>query len=258
MADGDDAADEYTIDELARVAGVTVRTIRDHQTRGLLSPPTIRGRVGWYGAEHLARLQLIREMQADGFNLAAIRAVLERSPQGSETILDFRHSLRAPFDSEQPVVLTEQEIIDAFGGVRDDRGLSRAAKQGLIVPLGDGRYEVPSPALFHAGSAAVAVGIPMKATLDLTEELRRHTDAAAQAFVAMFVHYLWRPHERAGQPGESWPALLEALHQLRPMASQALLGMFAQSMNAAVEAADRKETERERRHAARRANPDKR
>jgi DNA-binding transcriptional MerR regulator len=243
---------ECTIDELARVTGVTVRTIRDHQTRGLLAPPTIRGRVGWYGPEHLARLRLIREMQADGFNLTAIRAVLERSPEGSEAILDFRHTLRAPFDVEQAVVMTKDEIVEAFGE-RDERAFTRAAKLGLLVPVGNGTYEVPSPGLFRAGAAAVAVGIPLSATLDLVERLRQQTDAAAEAFVKMFVRHLWRPHEAAGQPGESWPALVAALHELRPLASEALLGLFVQSMNSAVEAADRRETDRERRHAMRKA-----
>src|SRR3546814_2435836 len=36
------ARDEYTIDELARVAGTTVRNVRAYQDRGLLSPPERR------------------------------------------------------------------------------------------------------------------------------------------------------------------------------------------------------------------------
>jgi DNA-binding transcriptional MerR regulator len=58
-----------TIDELAQRTGMTVRNIRAHQSRGLLPPPEVRGRTGYYGAEHVARIELIRELQADGFNL---------------------------------------------------------------------------------------------------------------------------------------------------------------------------------------------
>jgi DNA-binding transcriptional MerR regulator len=61
--------DELTIDELARRIGMTVRNIRAHQSRGLLPPPEVRGRTGYYGADHVARLELIQELQAEGFNL---------------------------------------------------------------------------------------------------------------------------------------------------------------------------------------------
>ncbi|MDP8987506.1 MAG: MerR family transcriptional regulator, partial [Actinomycetota bacterium] len=38
-----------TIDDLAREAGCTTRNIRSYQTLGLLPPPSIVGRVGYYG-----------------------------------------------------------------------------------------------------------------------------------------------------------------------------------------------------------------
>ena len=66
-----------TIRELAERTGMTVRNIRAHQTRGLLPPPIVRGRTGYYGPEHVARIELTREMQADGLNLEAIRRVLD-------------------------------------------------------------------------------------------------------------------------------------------------------------------------------------
>ena len=56
---------DLTIDELARRTGMTVRNIRAHQSRGLLPPPEVRGRTGYYGSEHLARIELIRELQAE-------------------------------------------------------------------------------------------------------------------------------------------------------------------------------------------------
>src|SRR5207248_10687665 len=61
-----------TIDELARAAGTTTRNVRAYQTRGLLPSPRIVGRVGHYGAGHLARLRLIAKLQDQGFSLAAI------------------------------------------------------------------------------------------------------------------------------------------------------------------------------------------
>src|SRR5687767_7247124 len=105
---------EMTIDRLARKAGMTARNIRAHQSRGLLPPPEVRGRIGYYGDEHLARLELIKEMQADGFNLEAIGKLLERSGGSSEELLRFTRALRRPFADERPRVVTLDELAQPF------------------------------------------------------------------------------------------------------------------------------------------------
>src|ERR671937_3180458 len=93
---------ELTIDELARATGMTVRNIRAHQSRGLLPPPDVRGRTGYYGPEHVARLELISEMQAEGFNLKAIKRLLEASLGSAQELLGFTRALMAPFEQEEP------------------------------------------------------------------------------------------------------------------------------------------------------------
>src|ERR1700740_3127439 len=74
-----DGAAGMTIEQLAAEVGMTVRNIRSHQSRGLLPPPEVRARVGYYGSEHAARLRLILDLQADGFNLAAIERLISAS-----------------------------------------------------------------------------------------------------------------------------------------------------------------------------------
>ena len=70
------AEPRLTIGELAAAAGMTVRNVRNHAARGLLPPPDLVARTGYYGESHLERLKLIRVMQAEGFNLEAIRCLL--------------------------------------------------------------------------------------------------------------------------------------------------------------------------------------
>src|SRR6478672_10954549 len=80
MARGNGAAGgeaSMTIDELARRSGMTVRNIRAHQSRGLVPPPEVRGRTGYYGDDHVGRVELIQALQADGFNLESIRKLLD-------------------------------------------------------------------------------------------------------------------------------------------------------------------------------------
>jgi len=108
--------DELTIDELARESGMTARNIRAHQSRGLLPPPTVRSRTGFYGPAHLTRIRLIQEMQAQGFNLKAIERLLELGAGGgSEGALEFERALLQPFGSEQAELLDEEELRTVLG-----------------------------------------------------------------------------------------------------------------------------------------------
>jgi DNA-binding transcriptional MerR regulator len=102
MSKGAKGKGEMTIGQLAERTGMTVRNIRAHQTRGLLPPPVVRGRTGYYSEDHVARIALTREMQADGLNLEAIRRVLDNSDGSASAIFDFTRALRAPFEHEAP------------------------------------------------------------------------------------------------------------------------------------------------------------
>src|SRR5437764_9616171 len=101
----DRRAGELTIDELARETGMTVRNVRAHQSRGLLPPPEVRARTGYYGPEHVARLRLIQDLQANGYNLAAIKHLLDQSAGSAEPLLSFARRLLAPYANETPEIL---------------------------------------------------------------------------------------------------------------------------------------------------------
>src|SRR3954453_8451611 len=157
MADTDDAL--LTIDELARRTGMTVRNLRAHQSRGLLPAPEVRGRTGYYGPEHVARVELIRELQGEGFNLEAIRRLLEGSAGGSGEVLRFARAPREPFEDEQPEIVTAEELAEQFGGT-DPELLERAIELGLLHPLGEDRFEQASPRLARAGAGRARLGGP--------------------------------------------------------------------------------------------------
>jgi hypothetical protein len=70
------APQRCTIGELSEQVGMTVRNIRAYQARGLLPPPVVDGRVGYYTQAHRERLTMIRRLRAEGFNLVAISALL--------------------------------------------------------------------------------------------------------------------------------------------------------------------------------------
>jgi DNA-binding transcriptional MerR regulator len=225
---------DLTIEQLAAESGMSVRNIRNHHTRGLLPPPEVRARVGYYNSEHVARLRLILDLQADGFNLAAIERLLSGSDGLAERLLGLRQAVTTPFEPESAELITAQELAERFGEV-DAKDIERVRKLRLLVPLGDGRFEVPSPALLAAAEEVLALGIPLSAALVLVERVKRDCDSISRAFTKLFLRELWEPFEQAGQPDDRWDELIEAVNSLRPLASEALLALFKQSMTTQLE-----------------------
>ena len=93
---------------------MSVRNIRSHQARGLLAPPEVRMRVGYYGPEHVLQLRLIRDLQDQGFNLNGIKRLLEETPETAERLLRVRQSVRARRDEEPTETLTAVELGERF------------------------------------------------------------------------------------------------------------------------------------------------
>ncbi|MGI8460402.1 MAG: MerR family transcriptional regulator [Solirubrobacterales bacterium] len=237
--------DALTIDQLAQRVGMTVRNIRAHQSRGLLPPPNVKGRTGFYGAEHIARVELIKEMQADGFNLESIKRLLEGANGSSAEVLRFTRALREPFAYETPEIVTIDELTERWQ-TADPALIRKAEKVGILRPLGDGRFEEMSPRIGKAAAELAELGVPADTALVVAEKLRRHADGVAKEFVKLFLKQVWEPFVEAGQPEERWPEILEALERLRPLAGEALTGMFGLAMTDAVEAAFGREIEKAR------------
>ena len=204
--------DRLTIDELARRTGMTVRNIRAHQSRGLLPPPEIDGRTGFYGAEHVARLELIAEMQADGFNLAAIKRLLENSSGSESEMLGFKRALLA-WEEEDPELITAEELAERLkldGAAPDPRQLRRAIKAGFL-------------------------GVPVATLIAVLEQIEDASRAIASSFSRLFLEQVWRPFDEAGRPEDEWQAVREALERMRPLATDAVLAVFRRAMSEATE-----------------------
>jgi len=224
---------------------MSVRNIRAHQARGLLHAPEVRHRVGYYGADHVARLRLITELQADGFNLKGIERLLADESEGdSQAMLTFRHAITAPFEDEQPEMISAEELAERFGENADPKGLERATKLGILIPVGEASFEVPSPGLLRIAEEVIARGVPMDHALDVVEVMQRSSRYVAEAFARLFLDSIWKPFEEEGRPQERWPEVLEAIERLRPIASQALVAVFQMTMSQQVEQAFGKELDR--------------
>lgn len=232
-----DDSGELTIDELSRETSMTARNIRAHQSRGLLPPPAVRARTGFYGPDHVARIRLIQDMQGQGFNLKSIERLLEiGAGGGSEQALAFERALLKPFGTEEPEVISEEELVETFGSPVDRRLLAKAERIGALRPLGGGAWEVPSPTLLRASRELVELGIPLEHALAVGESVTKHTTAIAREFVRLFVKDVLDPIRGGSEAGERDLATAgAAVERLRPLASEAVMASFAQVMTQAVE-----------------------
>jgi DNA-binding transcriptional MerR regulator len=225
-----------TVEQLAYETGMSVRNIRNHQSRGLLPPPEVRARVGYYGPDHVARLRLIQEMQAEGFKLSAIERLIGEHGEDADRFVGLRQAVTAPFASEAPEVYTREELVERFG-TDDDRLVEKAKRLGLLVDLGEDRFEAPSPALIRAAEEVTGMGIDLPAALAVIEKLNRNAQSSARTFVNLFVDEVWKPFDEAGRPEEGWSEIIAAIERLRPLALEAFNANFRLTLTAEVEKA---------------------
>lgn len=226
------------IDELARRAGTTSRTIRAYQTRGLLPPPRLVGRTGYYGEEHLTRLRIIAELQERGWSLEAIRHLLDTWARGGDLthLLGFRALLTSPLVAEEPRRYTTAELLERF----DDAtaaDIDRAVDAGLLRRVEEDVFEARSPLLVEAGAELHRAGVPTAAILDLVEAVRGAVGHIADRFVEVVATHVVGPlARRAADPAELEQAVAR-IARLRPLALEVLRPLLAWELERAIAAA---------------------
>ena len=234
----DDVDRELTVDELAARVGVTVRNLRAYSARGLLPPPRMVGRTGYYGREHVARLILVREMLAEGYSLAMIERTLATAPStASSATLALHRALLAPWLPPEPEITTGAELAARAGVPENSAVVDQLVSLGLVRRLDDGRLEVTDPALLTAGLQVVGLGVPPEELIAAQAAVTEHVREIARTYVQMFVDTTWRSFVEAGAPPEELARVQAMVTRLQPVAAQALLAAFRTEMAVAVEAA---------------------
>src|SRR5215210_446662 len=233
-----DSPNHLTIEQLALETGLSVRNLRSHHARGLLPPPEVRVRVGYYGPDHIDRLRVIKELQDEGLKLEGIKRLLEGPQPTGEGLLRMKKAADATADIEESEVVSGTELAERLGLEEAEaaKALAKAEKLGLMLPVGDGLYEVPIPSLVEAAEEAHRMGIHVLRALDAIADVERASESLSKRFVKLFMQDVWKPFAEAGMPEERWPAVAEAMERTRPLAAHATLGVFRQVMGREVEA----------------------
>ena len=151
--------------ELAREAGITVRTLRYYRERKLLPPPRREGRIGWYAQAHLDRLRVIGQLVDRGHTLGGIAELLSAWEQGYDLadLLGFERAMTAPWSDEVSVPVTVAELSALLGGQLTDEVLQEAIRLGYLDVDGD-RVRI-SGRLLDTVTVLVREGIPLPAIL---------------------------------------------------------------------------------------------
>jgi DNA-binding transcriptional MerR regulator len=230
-ADGAPTERQYRIGELAREAGITVRTLRYYQERKLLPPPRRSGRIGWYSQAHLNRLRVIGQLLDRGHTLGGISELLSAWEQGYELtdLLGFERAMTAPWSDEVPVPVTIADIAAQLKGQLTPEILEEAIRLGYIEVDGDRVIHV-SRRLLETTTVLVREGIPLPAILATGRELQAGLDTMASLLVELVVsHVLDR---RGGAPPPQDVArLAETIERLRPIARTVVDAEFSRAMD---------------------------
>lgn len=228
--------DALTIDQLAARVGLTVRNVRAYAARGLLPPPRLVGRTGYYGREHVARLVLVREMLAEGWSLAMIERTLLQAPHtASTTTLALHRALVTPWLPAETEETTAAELAVRAGVPADPGLVDELVDFGLVERLPGDRLRVLDPALLTAGLQVVELGVPPRALLAAQRVVTEHVRQIAQTYVAMFAAHGAATLLAEAQDSPDTAAARAA--RLQAAAAQALLAAFRTAMADAVQAA---------------------
>lgn len=210
---------EYRIDDLARVAGVTVRNLRAYQDRGLLPPPRREGRTGWYDESHLARLRVIDALLGRGYSLGNIGELIEGFEHGTHLadLIGLGDAVASPFHDEIPAPVTVGELVELFGVPADSELFAEGVRLGLVEVQGD-QLVAPSRRLLHAGAELIRAGVPPEVILAELRSLRRDLDRIATRFVDMVVTNVIDPKASELGSGEGAAEVAEVVRRIRPLA----------------------------------------
>jgi len=177
------SSDYITIDEFATRTGVSTRTIRYYQSRGLLQHPTRRGRVAFYGPPHADRIALIEELQSRGLTLRAIKDLVRGQGSDNQPLeawlgLD---RLREGWTGEPPKLMSRSELEDLVGegGAASIKRLLDADVIQLDEQDGSRRYR-SDPALVGCALALESGGVSLEVSKGIHSIIDRQFVAAAR------------------------------------------------------------------------------
>ncbi|HEY2764278.1 MAG TPA: MerR family transcriptional regulator [Pseudonocardiaceae bacterium] len=228
-------AEQLTIAELAARTGISVRTIRFYAGMDLIPPPQVRGRLGLYDDRHVARLELVRDLQGLGFTLAAIERYLARIPlDRTPEDLALHRALLAPWLPEEPETVDRAALDQRAGRALSDDDLQRLVKLGVIREQRTGALQLTSPDMLGHGLSLLDADMDFAVQLAFNQIIERHTNLLATELVALFHDTVLREYRDRGRPPELRARMIALLERLKPITVDGVVTNFQLAVNRAI------------------------
>jgi len=107
-------------------------------------------------------------------------------------------------------------VVHERGGVL--KLIAKAQRVGLLRPIDEDTWEVPSPTMLRAGRELVELGIPLDHALAVADSINRHTAAISKEFVKLFVKDVLQPIREGDQRADADLAVAgQAVDRPRPL-----------------------------------------
>ncbi|MEV0368259.1 MerR family transcriptional regulator [Streptomyces sp. NPDC050636] len=226
--------------ELAKEAGITVRTLRFYRERKLIPAPRREGRIAWYNEHHLARLRTIGALLERGHTLGGIAELLAAFESGRDVgeLLGLEDTIVTPWSEETPVRLTPEELADHFSEDITVENLAASMDIGYLAVDGDEFVHI-SRRLLDASTDLVDKGVPLAAVLEAGRQVRAHADALADIFTTLIrSHILADVLERtsADEPPapEEVARIAQTIEKLRPISKGVVEAELSMAMDRRV------------------------
>ncbi|MFI5718322.1 MerR family transcriptional regulator [Nocardia sp. NPDC051750] len=223
---------EFTIDELAREAGTTVRTLRVYNERGLLPPPELKGRTGFYGEQHLNRVRIISRLLERGIKLSGVRDLLDAWDRGDDLAEVLGMSVQAapappkPAGSDVETTIAATDLAERYREIPN--GLARVVAVGLYEPADATTYRVKDPKLVDIAAQLLGAGVAPARVLDELDRLRDDCDHIARQFVDMFERTAVREFRRSERESHDVAELVGHLSMTRTMPGRVAAELIGQ------------------------------
>jgi DNA-binding transcriptional MerR regulator len=219
-----DGGDLLTIDELSLATGLTVRTTRYYASLGLLPPPLRRGRMAYYGQQHLARLTLVRALQDHGFTLAAIEKHLAGIPlDASPEDLSVQRALLTAWTPGRWETVTRAELDVRAGRALDDADLRWLTRAGLVRQRAEELQALP---LLRLAVELKDLDLPVAALVDADAAVRRHMAQLADELTEVMEKHVMGRYRSGHLSHEDAETFESTIPRLRRLTLEAIVNAF--------------------------------
>ncbi|HEY3530466.1 MAG TPA: helix-turn-helix domain-containing protein [Nocardioides sp.] len=217
-----------TLEELTERVGMSVRNVRFYTTKGLVPPPIRRGRSGYYSADHVARLELVRELQGHGFTLSAIEKYVAGIPAAaSPEDIALHRTMLAPWMADVWEDCSRSELERRAGRPLAADDLATLEALGVLRPGARGRFRV-SRSQLGVGLGLLDLGYPIEAARAAAEVYAAHGRAIAEELYELFRTKVWPVYKEQGVSPEK---IQDVVERLKPLSIASLVQAYEAGMD---------------------------